>query len=880
MAAAPPDIESARGNVLAVDTRLGPYRIVGPLGAGGMGEVYRAHDTRLGREVAIKVLPSAHAAAPELQERFAREARAISSLNHPHVCILYDVGTFEGADYLVMELLEGETLAARLARGRLKLEEALRIAGQIAGGLAAAHRRGIIHRDLKPGNVMLTRAGVKILDFGVAKLRREGEGAGEAAGAETAATLTTPAPLTGGGEIVGTVQYMSPEQLEGKPVDHRADIFALGAVLYEMLTGQRAFPGASQASIIAAILEHEPRPMADFTPGIAPGLERTVRRCLAKDPEERWQSALDLEAAIEPAITPSGAIAEPSSLDAKHRRLLLLAAAGVLLAVAALALGLFLGRRDTAPALPSYRGLTFQSGYVHSARFAPDLQTVVYGGAFEGRPVTLYSTRVDAYESRALDLPSADVAGISRTGDMAILLGRHHVGSWLRIGTLARVGLAGGSPRPILENVYDADISPDGQDYAVVRAQGTLQVLEYPLGHVLARTDGWFAQPRISRDGKRVAFADHPFRGDDLGMIAVVDREGHVTRLSKQLNFLQGICWSPSGDEIWATGGDFSDGTGLWSAAAGRSAREMRRYPGAERLLDVAPGGQLLMSNDDLWIEISGRLAGDTQDRPYSWWSDDSLGGISDDGRLFTGDMGGFSGMTANEYLLYYRRNDGQPPVRLGSGAIGGVSPDGRWAVGFSIATDRSNPTLYPTGPGEPRRLDLGHVVPLAGGGARATFSLDGKRLAFLGSDDARTSRAWVVDLAGGPPRAVSPGGIEWAGLSPDGQSVAEVDSAGRVLIQPVDGGEARPVAGTLPGEIPLEWDTAGRGLYVWDLTIPARIYRVDLTTGGRALTLSPQPADPAGILYARGVVTHDAQHYLMRYRRVRSYLLVVTDHR
>ncbi len=866
--------------MLAADTRLGPYRVVAPLGAGGMGEVYRAQDTRLGRDVAVKILPAARAASPEAHERFAREARTISSLSHPNICVLHDVGTHEGFDYLVMEMIEGETLAERLARGRLKLDEALRIATQMAAGLAAAHHHGIVHRDLKPGNVMLTKAGVKILDFGVAKLTRDAATA-PAGETDAASTLTSVPPLTTGGEILGTVQYMAPEQLEGKPLDHRADIFAFGAVLYEMLTGQRAFPGRSQASIIAAILEHEPRPLVEAAPGIPPALDRAVRRCLAKDPEQRWQDAFDLGAALADARGDAGAEPVPDGrAGQRDRRRLFSALAATLLVLLALAAGLFVGRRTAAPRLASYHGLSFQSGYVHSARFAPDQQTVVYGGAFEGRPVALFSTRADAYESRALDLPSADVAGISSNGDMAVLLNRHHVGSWLRVGTLARVALAGGSPRPILEDVYDADISPDGQDFAVVRMEGTLQVLEYPLGHVLARTEGWFSQPRISRDGKRVAYADHPFRGDDLGIITVVDREGHVTRLSRQLNFLQGLCWSPSGDEVWATGGDSSDGTGLWSAAPGRPEREMHRYPGSERLLDAAPNGQLLMAEDDMWIEISGRLAGDSQDRPYSWWSDDSLGGISDDGRLFTGDMGGFTGSTGGEYLLYYRRNDGQPPVRLGPGATGGVSPDGRWVVGFSLSKDRSHPTLYPTGPGEPRRLDLGRVEVLAGGGARATFSNDGRRLAFIGSDDGRTSRTWVLELAGGAPRAVSPAGITWAGLSPDGRSVAEVDSAGRVLIQPVDGGEARPVAGALPGEVPLEWDAAGRGLYMWDQTIPARIWRLDLTTGARALALSPQPVDAAGILYGRPVITQDAQHYLVRYRRVRSYLVVVSEHR
>jgi hypothetical protein len=863
-------------------SRLGPYEILAPLGAGGMGEVWRARDTRLGRDVAIKVLPRHLDADAEARARFEREAKAISSLSHPHVCVLHDVGSTDGTSYLVMELLEGETLAARLVRGRLKLEEALRIGIQVADGLAAAHRRGLIHRDLKPANVILTRSGAKILDFGLAKRTRDGSEGGAGDGGSATTAVLAAGPLTSNGEILGTVQYMAPEQLEGRPADHRADLFALGAVLYEMITGQRAFPGQSQASVIAAILEHEPRALTELAPASPPALDRVVRRCLAKDPEERWQSAQDLKSELEwlSAIAPSGATAEPvlAGRPTKLRRRLYLGAASLLLAALALATGLYLGHRASRPQLASFHALSFQPGYVHSARFSPDAQTVIYGGAFEGRPVALYSTSADAIESRALDLPSADVAGISRGGDMAILLGRHNVGSWLRVGTLARVPLAGGSPRSILENVYDADIAPDGESFAVVRMEGTLHVLEYPIGHALARTEGWFSLPRISRDGKRVAFVDHPYRGDDIGCIALADADGHVSRLSPTLNFMQGLCWSPRGDEIWVSAGDYTDGTGLWAAAPGGTARELQRFPNPVRLQDAAPDGKLLMTADDMRADISGRLAGDTQEQVYGWWSDDSLGGISEDGRLFAGDAGSFLGSTQNEYLLYFRRNDGQPPIRLGLGAVNGLSPDGAWVLGISLTGERTRPTLYPTGPGEPRRRDLGRGEPWSGGTARATFSADGKRLAFVGSEDGKNSRVWVLDLDGGSPRAITPPGIARAVLAPDGQSAAVVDGEGRLLIQPVAGGEARPVPGALPGEMPVEWDLAGRGLYVWDQTLPAHIYRLDVASGARTLALSPQPADPAGILYAQPVMTRDAAHYLMRYRRVRNFLMVVTN--
>src|SRR5579859_3622308 len=273
---------------LAPGTKLGPYDIVAPLGAGGMGEVYCARDTRLERTVAIKILPAQVSSDPVRKQRFEREAKTISSLNHPHICVMHDIGHHDGIDYLVMEFVEGETLAKRLEKGPLPLEQVLKYGAQIADALDKAHRSGVVHRDLKPGNIMLTPAGAKLLDFGLAK---------PVSPLVTGVTLTAAAktsPVTEQGMIVGTFQYMSPEQVEGKEVDGRSDIFSLGAVLYEMLTGQRAFPGKSQLSVASAILEKEPAPINTIRPMTPATMEHAIRRCLAKDPEERWQTARDL----------------------------------------------------------------------------------------------------------------------------------------------------------------------------------------------------------------------------------------------------------------------------------------------------------------------------------------------------------------------------------------------------------------------------------------------------------------------------------------------------------------------------------------------------------------------------------------------------------
>jgi eukaryotic-like serine/threonine-protein kinase len=381
---------------LVPGTRLGPYEIVGPIGAGGMGEVYRAKDTRLGRDVAVKILPTHLSQNPEVRERFEREAKAISSLNHPHICTLYDVGREGDADYFVMELLDGESLGARLERGPLKLDEALKIGAQIADGLAAAHKQGIVHRDLKPGNVVLTKAGAKILDFGVAKLREE----------QVVDMATRTTPLTSHGAMVGTVQYMSPEQLEGKPVDHRADLFAFGALLYESLTGQRAFAGQSQASVIAAILTAEPRPVSELVATTPPAIDRVVKSCLAKDPDDRWQSASDLARELKWIAEGKSGSAVTSTSDRTPRSTRipwLIAAAGLIAGLAGVAYGLR-GPADAAPVLPTTRfSVVPASGELEGApAVSPDGRSIAYIKVAADGSIGLWLHSLDTGAARLL----------------------------------------------------------------------------------------------------------------------------------------------------------------------------------------------------------------------------------------------------------------------------------------------------------------------------------------------------------------------------------------------------------------------------------------------------------------------------------------------
>src|SRR5262245_15823402 len=397
---------------LSVPTRLGPYEITALLGAGGMGEVYRARDTRIGREVALKVLPASCSDDPDRLRRFEHEAQAAEALNHPNVLILHDVGRHDGTPYIVSELLAGETLRATLSRGPLAVAKALDYALQIARGLAAAHDRGIVHRDLKPENVFVTKdQRVKILDFGIAKLiepARPQEAIDEGA---------TPTRGTEAGTLLGTAGYMSPEQVRGRPVDHRSDVFSFGAIFYEMLTGRRAFRGDTAADTVIAILKEDPPLDSGSTPGLSLALERIVKHCLEKHAEERFQSARDLVFDLEALSAGSG-----TGLPAPEARRRMRPRPASLLALLSLALAALLpvayswGRR--AGDSPELRRLTFRRGTISSARFAPDGQTIVYGAAWEGAPVELFSTRAEGPESRHLGLPSADILAISPSGEM------------------------------------------------------------------------------------------------------------------------------------------------------------------------------------------------------------------------------------------------------------------------------------------------------------------------------------------------------------------------------------------------------------------------------------------------------------------------------
>jgi serine/threonine protein kinase len=845
---------------LTSGARLGPYEIQCPLGAGGMGEVYRARDTRLGRDVAIKVLPESLAADLDRLQRFQQEASVLSALNHPNLLAVYDVGVQDGVNYLVSELLEGQTLRERISGAVLPPRKLTEYALQIANGLAAAHDKQIVHRDLKPDNVFLTRdERIKILDFGLAKQAR-------AAAAGETATMAGPTP-TAAGVVMGTVGYMSPEQVRGQEVGHRSDIFSLGAMLYEMISGKQAFHGDSGVETMNAILKEEPPELSESGLNVSPGLERIVRRCLEKTPERRFQSASDLAFAIEAL---SGTATSKTTLRAVpppsifRRRAAWMAASLIVVAV----LAFIGGNKYAARPSPTFKQLAFGPGFISSARFTPDGANVVYGAAWNGKPIEIFSTRLDGFESRSLGLAPADLAAISANGEMAILLGRHNFFQWMTIGTLGRASLSGGAARPLLENVGDADITADGKDVAVVRGGAGQQSLEFPIGKVLYRTSGWIDHPAISPAGDAVALIDHPIPGDDRGFIVLVNVSGKSERLTPtEWSAVKGMVWSRKTDELWFSASTGGEALALYAVTRSGHQRLVMAAPVDLQIRDINAQGQVLLLASRAASEIAVRRPGFTSDRVLDFNSG-VLEGMSDDGSLMTFAYTGAGSGT--DYLAYLSRTDSQEMIRLGEGSPSGISPDGKWVISFRPSSP-GKISLYPTGTGQPRSLDIG---PIEDAGTWGSWTRDGSRFAFTGSTMGKPSRTYVIDLSSGKASAVTPEGTSGAIITPDGHSVLAKNDQGFALY-PIDGGTPQPVRGISQNEFPVQWDASGAQIYVWDDSFPARIILVDLRSGQRRPSLETKPPDPAGVLYGNFFMTPDAKSYAYRYRRVLSTLYV-----
>jgi hypothetical protein len=843
---------------------VGHYRVLEKIGAGGMGEVFRARDERLGRDVALKLIRPASSDNPDHLRRFEQEARAAAALNHPNILAIYDVG-FEGTvPYIVSELLQGRNLRQRLCEGAIPMREAADYALQIAQGLTAAHERLIVHRDLKPENLFLTNDGrVKILDFGVAKLQ---------APAEDNRTIESMTTVTKHGSMIGTVAYMSPEQLRGKPVDHRSDIFSFGAILYEIVSGCRAFRGETEVDTMTAVLREEPAAVHLEEAAIPPGYQDIIRHCLEKEPENRFQSAKDLVFALQTLSGSSPVRAVRSPTYVKRTISALPWALAAVLAMAAALLGIAQLLHPLVKP-PEYKRLTFDAGTVYAARFAHDGQSIVYSAAWNGKPVQLFTTVGDSTLTQPLNLSDANLLAISPSNELAVLLGGTHNGQLETIdGMLASTPLAGGSPRELQADVRWADWDARGE-LAVVHYVDGRSRLEYPMGRVLYETNGWISNIRFSPQGDKIAFMNHPTLWDMAGSVCIVDLAGDVRTLTHEWESEQGVAWRPDGKEIWFTAIEEGTNLNLMAVDLSGKVRTLLDLPMGINLQDISPNGHVLIALNTKRLALGLGTLGSNQDMELSWHDWNVAKDISRDGRFVLFEDA--SEAAGPNYAVALRKLDGALPVRLGDGSAGGLSPDGKWAVSVSNGPPQ-HMTLLPTGPGQPRPVDMRGLEHIHNGWARF---LDGQRLIVNANETGHTNRCYVLDIAGGKPKAVTPEGTVCGPSSPDGRFMVGVGPKSAVTIYPIGDGSPRPIPGLEAGFVPVQWSDNSSFLYGYHPgELPSKIYKFEIATGKQTVVQELRPSAPAGVvIIAPVIVGRDGTRFVYSYNQALSVLYLIS---
>ena len=846
--------------------KLGSYEVLDKLGEGGMGEVWRARDERLNRSVAIKILPADVAGDPVRRQRFEQEARSLAALNHPNIVSVYDIGQNNGQSYIVSELVEGESLRAVIERGPLALRGLLDIATQTAEGIAAAHALGIVHRDLKPENIMVSRDGrVKVLDFGLAKHSAP-------AGGEEGATVAMSHP----GMVLGTVGYMSPEQVRGEAVDARSDIFSFGCVLYELAAGRRAFDGKSAADVMSAILREEPPELDSAKAALPPVVDAIVRRCLEKQPARRFQSAADLAFALR-SVSRSSTTAQ-SAVVAPARRAWWKAAPAVAGAALLFAGGYWVRGRLAAPAPPAeFHRLTFREGRITAARLMPGGHNVIYAAAWDGGAPRLYLGTAGSPDARDLDAPpDSRLLAVSSQSDLALLTGPFNPdGS----GTLSRTSLAGGQSRGLLDNVQFADWSPDGSEMAVVRRIGGVGRIEYPIGKVLYQNQWLQPEIRVSPDGQRVAFARYA-NGSAI-RIDTVDRAGKVQSLGVVSGQTSGpgepdLCWTRDGREIWFRSFDENARNTILAIDMGGKVRVVARFPARISLYDIGPGGQALLSTDSGRMGIRAVAPGETAERDLSSLESSQLRDMTPDGRMVLIDVLGESGGAKGS--IYWRMTDGAPPVRLGDGYAFAISPDGKWVTGYSSREGLKRMyELMPTGPGETVPLSFPQM-PYQMGVVAGWLPGDGNYLVG-GPSKTKKWQIFVWNRAANSVRPVTPDGME-DGLplvSPDGQRFAAASSSQGWLVCTVEGGACRPIPGLTHHDLPVGWRQDGKSIYVVMHHDENRMFMVsliDVASGARTPWKEIRP----GIMVdevSNLKITPDGRAYAYNYSSSKSDLYV-----
>ena len=859
---APPNILRDALLCLPMDGQLvGHYRVLEKIGSGGMGEVFRARDERLGRDVAIKLIRPASSDNPDHLRRFELEARAAAALNHPNILAIFDVG-FDGTiPYIVSELLEGKTLRQRLNEGAIPLRHATTYALQIAQALIAAHERHIVHRDLKPENIFLTQDDrIKILDFGVAKLQ---------AAVEDNRAVESMTTVTKHGAVIGTVAYMSPEQLRAKPVDHRSDIFSFGAILYEMVTGRRAFRGETEVDTMTAVLREEPAASNLQDAAIPAGFQDIIHHCLEKEADNRFQSAKDLAFALQ-SLSGSGPVKTYTSRTRKRTDLAWILAGVLAVALILLLVAQYLHR----PAAPlAYTRLTFEDGTIYAARFAPDGQSILYAASWNDRPMRLFSTVGNSLLSQPLDLSDANLLAISRSNELALVLHGIRNGQMETMnGMLARAPIAGGSPRELLSDVRWADWDPAGKLAVVHNVDGHSR-LEYPIGNVLYESPGWISNIRFSPQGDKIAFMDHPALWDTRGLLSVSDTAGHVRTMTREWDNERGLAWRPDGKEIWFSAVEQGNNLNLMAVNLSGKLRTVLDLPSSINLEDIANDGRVLVSLNSRRLDMAYTSLDQQQDMDLSYHDDNSVRAISNDGQfVIFEDSSEAAGVG---YAVMMRKLDGSLPVRLGEGSAGGVSPDGKWAL--SVSTSKpTRLTLLPIGPGQPRPIPLTGLDNVQNGFAR--FLPDGQSFAINGNANGQATRCYVVQVATGNAKPVSPEGVTCGVFSPDSRFMTG-STNGQAAVYSLQEGTARIIPHLNPDFTPIEWSNRGSVLYGYHFgEFPSRIYQAEIATGKETLVKELKPGVPAGVvLVAPVVASRDGKRFAYSYNQTLSVLYLMS---
>jgi hypothetical protein len=859
---------------LTPGTKLGPYELVALIGAGGMGEVYRARDQRLGRDVAVKILPASFAADPDRLRRFEQEARAVAALSHPNILGVHDIGQHDGTPFMVSELLEGESLRIILARGPLSHRRAIDYAIQIAHGLSAAHGKDIAHRDLKPDNIFVTREGrVKILDFGLAKTIEKFSDSQDT----HVATMSADIPATGVGTVVGTAGYMSPEQVRGAAIDCRTDVFSFGAVLYEMLTGVRAFKRDTTAETMTAILHDDPPENPPDGRALPPALDRIVHHCLEKNPEQRFQSARDLAFDLESitSTTTSGGLSAAKVKERKTRTSLIAAAAALVLLAG---LGGWLLSSVRKPATGAqFHQVTYRRGTPGTARFTPDGQNVVYTAAWEAAEPELYSVPAEGVGGHPMGIKDARLLAISSKGELAVALTPQPITTLLAPGNLART-TGTSAPKPEIENIQAADFTPDGSALAIVRyvpADFKCQ-LEYPIGKVLY-SEKLIDDLRFSPNGKYLAFIAHTNPSDDRGTVTILRITGEKVAASPLYESSQGLAWSVGGDEVWSSS-PLESGEVHALSISGKT-RDPLAMPGRLHLRDISPKGQLLVGQGIArrGIVVSSNHGESLRD--LSWLDFSYLRDISDDGKMILFEE---EGSSTSNYTVYVRDTDGSAAVPIGEGYAGSLSRDKKWAVALKLTEPNHEIWLLPVGPGEPRRINPPNLIPA---NILPQFLSDGKRIVYSGIEAGqRFPRVYLQELNGGAPRPISPEGMVNRQISRDDKwvLVGVRDAAtGKITtaVLSIDDGKTVEIKGMKPQEGALGWTTDGQ-LYVASADAGGagvKVEKLNPHTGTRTPWRVLATAPIGGVIPDAPIITPDGNTYGFDYRVRLSDLYTVT---